>query len=307
MKNSILLFVIFFNATISLGNNRSLYVDNFNNILGNYNLENELLEFSKKNKINTLILYELHKVNKILPLADSIKNNVLANFISRAKLEFGIEKISASGETGDFFLNAIHPYNKSRKKPEEKFDIYNLEYEYWNDEHSLNGGYYCETYLKKGQTPCSRVGSFYYYVEALSIMKLLAEEESHPVKIEAYIGKFTKEEILKVVKHTDILLLHAYVKNPRDSYSYTKERLDILSSINAKIEISILFSSEMNFMGTWLKSNAYSTAEEIFFDELHKDKKELRDKLNLSGFTYYTYNFLKKSINTYRYFNNPKN
>jgi hypothetical protein len=48
----------------SYGFQRKLYVAEFNNILGSYNLEKELLEFCKKNNIQTLILYELNKVNK---------------------------------------------------------------------------------------------------------------------------------------------------------------------------------------------------------------------------------------------------
>lgn len=48
-----------------------------------------------------------------------------------------IKKVSASGESGIFFLEAIHPYNKSRKDSIERFNIYNLEYEYWNERESL--------------------------------------------------------------------------------------------------------------------------------------------------------------------------
>lgn len=74
----------------SFGFQRKLYVDEFNNILGSYNLEKELLEFSKKNNIHTLILYDLNKVHKRFSLGNSAKNNVLASFISRAKLEYNI-------------------------------------------------------------------------------------------------------------------------------------------------------------------------------------------------------------------------
>jgi hypothetical protein len=299
LQKLLFLFFLIFSNLLS-ATNRILYVDNFNNILGSYNLENKLLEFSRKNDIHTLILYELDKVNKRLPLSDSLKNGALAKFISRAKLEYNIKEISASGESGDFFLKAIHPYNKSRKKAEEKFDVYNLEYEYWYEKASSEGGYYCETYLKKGQLPCNRKGSFTYYIEALTIMKLLAEEESHPVKIEAYIGKFTKEEALELDHHLDRLLIHAYVKNPDKSYNYTKERLKLLSELNSKISISIIFSSEMNFMGRWLSKNDFKKAEEIFFKELNKDDKELTKTLNFEGFTYYNYSYYQKSLNNYK-------
>jgi hypothetical protein len=292
-----LLIILCSNSLFS--SERALYVDDFNNILGSYNKETKLLEFAKKNNIHTLILYDLNKINKRFPLADRNKNEVLAKFISRAKKNYNIKEISASGETGDFFLKAIHPYNVSRKKASEKFDVYNLEYEYWHPTQSLNGGYYCETYLKNGALPCSRLGSFNYYIEALSIMKLLAAEESHPIKIEAYIGGFTKEEITKVSKYADRVLVHAYVLDPSKSFEYTKERLKLISEINSKIEISIIFSSEPKFMDSWLRKNDQPTAEKSFFKALNVNENHLNVALNFKGFTYYNYSFLKTTLNHY--------
>jgi hypothetical protein len=290
----ILVLIIFFSIQFS-ATNKILYVDGFNNILGSYNRENQLLEFSKENNIQTLILYNLHKINKRIPLSDPLKNWVLAAFISRAKLEYNILEVGASGETGDFFLKAIHPYNMSRKKAIEKFDVYNLEYEYWDRKASINGGYYCETYLKKAHISCNRNGSFKYYIEALSIMRLLADEGSHPIKIEAYIGKFTKKEALKVSNYADQLLIHAYVRHPKKSYRYTKKRLKFLSKINSKICVSIIFSAERKFMGRWLTKNDHRKAEEIFLKKLNKHHK----KLNFDGFTYYNYSNFKKAITHY--------
>jgi hypothetical protein len=289
----------------SYGFQRKLYVDEFNNILGSYHQEQELLEFSKKNNIQTLILYELDKVNKRFPLNNSAKNNVLASFISRAKLAYNIKEISASGESGNFFIEAIHPYNKSRKKAEEKFDVYNLEYEYWDTKASLNGGYYCETYLKNGEIPCNRVGSFNFYLSALTAMKLLANEESHPIKIEAYIGKFTKEEVLKISNHTDRLLIAAYVENPNTSFQYTQDRLKWLSEIKSKIELSLIFSAEMNFMGPWLSQSDFKQAEKQFFKDVYKEKIHLAANLNFNGFTYYNYSYFKKALAAYKNNNRP--
>ena len=303
--NYFLSSVLTFLVLNSYGFQRKLYVDEFNNILGSYNQEQELLEFSKKNNIQTLILYELDKVNKRFPLNDSSKNNVLASFISRAKLAYNIKEISASGESGDFFVEAIHPYNKSRKKAEEKFDVYNLEYEYWDTKASLNGGYYCETYLKNGEMPCNRVGSFNFYLGTLTAMKLLAKEESHPIKIEAYIGKFTKEEVLKISNHTDRLLIAAYVEDPENSFQYVKDRLQLLSEIKSEIKISIIFSSEMDFMGSWLRKNDFKQAEKQFFKDFYKEKIDLAANLNFNGFTYYNYSYFKKALADYKINNRP--
>lgn len=280
---------------------RIIYVDNFSDILGTYHLEIELLEFAKKHNINTLILYDLHKINKRFPLGDASKNDVLARFISKSKTEYNIEKVSASGESGHFFINAIHAYNLSREKNTEKFDVYNLEYEYWDKKASLENGYYCENYLKNKYEKCNRENSFKFFIESLSIMRKLADENSNSVKVEAYIGKFTETEVNDISNHVDQLLIHAYVKNPKESFHYVKNRLDLLSKIDSKIHISILFSSEMNFMGKWFQKESFHSAEQTFFKELERDEIKLEEKLNFKGFTYYNYSYFKNSLKFYNY------
>ena len=89
--------------------NRAMYIDNFATILSSNSLEEELLNFSKEHKINTLILYDLNKINKRFHLGDSTKNHLLANFIRKAKTDYGIKKISASGESGSFFFRSDTP------------------------------------------------------------------------------------------------------------------------------------------------------------------------------------------------------
>lgn len=304
MNKSLCLSFTFFILSISLsfGQKRKMYVDNFSNILGSYNLEIELFEFVKKNNIDQLILYDLNKINKRFPIGDATQNNLLAKFIASAKTEHGIKSVSASGETSKFFIEAIHPYNLSRLKPEERFDIYNLEYEYWNEKQSSNGGYYCETYLKNAKLACNRKSSFNYYINSLSIMRSLAEDANLDIKIEAYIGKFTRDEVNQISRHADMLLIHAYVRHPKYSYPYVKERLNHLEAINSNIEISILFSAENKYMGKWLQNHEFTEAETIFFTELEKEQIALKEDLNFQGFTYYNYSFFKNNFKKKRTF-----
>lgn len=120
-------------------------------------------------------------------------------------------------------------------------------------------------------------------------MKLLAEEESHSIKIEAYIGKFTKSEVLKISNYLDRLLIAAYVENPNISFQYTKDRLKWLSEMKSDIEVSLIFSAEMNFMGPWLRKNEFQLAEKQFFKDYYKINIETSTNLNFDGFTYYNY------------------
>ena len=130
MKKQLFYILFFFFIAELFCFERTLYVDNFNTILGNPNKEDKLFVFAQKNNFNTVILYQLNKVDKRFSLSDRKKNIILAEFISKAKIKFGMHKIGASGESASFFTDIINVYNASRSIDEEKFDIYNLEYEY---------------------------------------------------------------------------------------------------------------------------------------------------------------------------------
>ncbi|MFY9241439.1 MAG: hypothetical protein WAO74_00275 [Polaribacter sp.] len=283
---------------------RTLYVDNFSNILGSPTSEDKLLSFAKKYNFTTLILYELNKVDKRITLSDPRKNNVLAEFISKAKNKYYISKIGASGECASFFTNTINVYNKSREKNEEKFDIYNLEYEYWSKKASGIEGYYCVNYLEGNSIPCNREGSFDFFVENLKELKEISLDNKNPIQIEAYVGYFTQNEINKITQYCDRLLIHAFGKNPRVSYEIAKNNLENLLKITSKIKTSIMLSSQMDHLGYWFKFNHLDRAEELFFKEMNIVNSQMEKKLNLDGFSYHSYSDLEKSVNYYSYTRN---
>ena len=253
MKKTIFsLFCLFFITNVFC-KQRTLYVDNFSNIIGSSSKEDKLLTFAKRNNFKTLILYQLNKVDKRWPLSDPKKNNVLADFITKAKNEFSIQSVGASGECASFFTETINPYNNSRNKPEEKFDIYNIEYEYWSKKASGIDGYYCVNYLEENAIPCNREGSFKYFLDNLKELKKLSKENKHSINIEAYLGYYTENEIREISKYCDRLILQAYGKTPKSCYTVVKNSLKNLSKINSKIKTSILFSTKMKHLGYWLK------------------------------------------------------
>ncbi len=278
---------------------RILYVDQFYQILGDEDKEENLLSFTKENGFDKIILYDLHKINRDYPLADVRKNGILANFISNAKLKYGIKEVSGSGENGEFFINAIDAYNRSRRKASEKFDAYNLEYEYWKKEDSSYGGYYCENYLDKFGRKCNRQESFKFYIQSLETMKKLANSTKHKVKIEAYVGKFTKSEVAQISKYVDRLLVHVYVNHPKKGFFYANKRLKYLSELKRKPKVSIIYSSEILFMGGWFKYNSLKKAESIFVKTMKNENQSLMKQINFTNFTYYNYNYLSKSIDFY--------
>jgi hypothetical protein len=293
------LFLLFFTKLFCF--QRTLYVDNFNSILGSPSNEDKLLKFASKNNFNTLILYQLNKVDKQYSLTDPRKNNILAEFISKAKTKFNIKQVGASGESATFFKNRIDIYNTSRSKSEEKFDIYNLEYEYWSKNASGIDGYYCVNYLEENKIPCTREGSFKYFVENLKELKLLTKNKKHVVKIDAYVGYYTQNEILEISKNCDRLIIQAHGKSPELCFAFAKKNLENLYNTNSKIKASIIFSTNMDKLGYWLKFDSLDNGEAKFFVKMNGTNKNLKKKLNFDGFSYHSYSILEKSVNYYTY------
>ena len=288
----------------AFGNQRALYVDNFNNILGSPQKEEQLLKFAQRNKFNTLILYQLNKVDKRFPLSDPRKNNILAEFIAKAKTTYGLKSIGASGEAASFFIDIIDVYNSSRNKKEEKFDIYNLEYEYWSNKASGIDGYYCVNYLEENAIPCGREGSFKFFLKNLQDLNKLASDSKHKLEIEAYVSFYTQNEIDQISKLCDRLVVRAFGKSPNLSYSSAKKNIDYLVKIKSNVKTSILFSTNMNNLGRWLKFDTLDKGETMFIKEM-KEKSVFSEKyINLEGFSYHTYSDLEKSISYYSYSRN---
>jgi len=115
------LFILLFNLKANA--NRSIYIDNFETILGDITAENTLLNYAQSNDIKTLLLYGLHIVNANHNLSNPTSNQILADFIHKAKTTYGVLYVGATAENEGFFTNTINTYNNSRNNSSEKFDI----------------------------------------------------------------------------------------------------------------------------------------------------------------------------------------
>ena len=144
-KYSIILFLSLCINSIAQ-NHKGLYVNDFKNIIGNYQKEIDLLHFAQENDYDYLLLYNLYYINNnIFDLTDSLASQPLANFIEKAKTQYNIKQIAGVGETYNSFNN-IHAYNLNHiSEPNKRIDVYNIEFEFWNA--SSVASYYCPTYL----------------------------------------------------------------------------------------------------------------------------------------------------------------
>lgn len=304
MRSFLILFFCLYTVNNVFCRQRTLYVDQFSNILGSPSKEDKLLLFAKRNNFKTLILYQLNKVDKKWNLTDPRKNNILSEFIAKAKTKFSIQNVGASGESASFFTTTIDSYNNSRNKADEKFDIYNLEYEYWSKKASGPNGYYCVNYLEENEISCTRNGSFNYFIDNLKELKSLSKNNIHNIKVEAYLAYYSQKEITEIVKYCDRLILQTTGKSPSISYNFAKKSLEFLSKTKTKVKASVLYSSRMENMGYFLKNNSLEKSEQEFFKAMDKINLKQKKTINFDGFSYHTYSYLEKSVSYFSYSKN---
>jgi hypothetical protein len=268
---------------------RSLYVNDFKNILDNPTGKTALLTYAQNHQITELILYELHLVNNVHNLSNAATNQILADFIKSAKTNYGITRMSAAGETAQWFQNNIITYNASRLAANEKFDALGLEFEFWTP--SAVSMYYCNPYLIPNSLTCDSAGAFIFCKNQLLGMKALAASSTHPLLVEMYVGWPNSGQLLTLSAIADRMFIHAYVPNPSISFDYALTRLNFYSNYVGVANVHLIFSSEPDFMQAWLTGHSMQEAENIFTTAYNASSGAWKNHVNFSGFVYFAYTF----------------
>lgn len=63
--------------------------------------------------------------------------------------------------------------------------------------------------------------------------------------------------------------------------------------MKSEVKVSILYSSEMDFLGIYYRKHDFHEVERLFWDQLEKDNITLKEHLNFEGMNYYNYNYFK--------------
>jgi hypothetical protein len=268
---------------------RFLYVDDFKNILDNSARKTSLLAYAQSHEITELILYELHLVNTVHNLSNAATNQILADFIKSAKSNYGITRISAAGESANWFQNNIITYNASRTLATEKFDALGLEFEFWTP--SAVSMYYCADYLTPNGLTCDNAGAFTFCKNQLAQMQNLTAASSHPMSVEMYVGWTDAPQLQQLSAVCDRIFIHAYVTNPSTSFNYALTRLNYFDNYSGVANVYIIFSSEPNFMQPWLLNHSMIEAETIFTNAYNAAVGTWKNHVNFAGFVYFTYTF----------------
>lgn len=252
---------------------RGLYVDRFQDILGDTAKENKLLRYVKSHDFNELSLYGLWEITN-----KPSKYPSLARFISMARRDFGVTKISATHSTTKAF-DECEAYNIGRNYESEKFDVFSIENEWWQTRPECN--YTCNQNL------------------VLHVKNLKIQNKDN-FDTEIYIGWLDSqnndyEEAKFLVNNLDKIAVHCYDNSP--NYAYTKERLLLLAKaakeLNKKPEILIIFSAEQDFMFKYFskthQNNNFISAIDDFINDLKKSNRSILLDLNFTGYKIFTY------------------
>jgi hypothetical protein len=258
MKKLVTILLLLLTSFVNSQNYTGLYVNDFKDIIGDSAAETTLLNYAQSNGFTYLILYNLTYINdNIFPIDDLTGSLPLANFIENAKNNYGILQVGAVGEKNASFdkiktYNSFYPNN-----PEKRFDVFNLEFEYWNTSLTQTGGYYCTTYLQPNGFTCDENGAFSFYENQLMMMYSYGSENN--ILSETYIGYITQPQANSIAQNTHRVLVHYYrqsdVYNNGDSiYQYPStepDRIAMLAQTN-QVTVMPIFSARPNHMYNWL-------------------------------------------------------
>ena len=293
MKNILLVIAFFLSFQLSAQSIRGLYVNDFVYIIGNTAAEDELLEFAQQHGFNYLLCYNLYFIHtQKFSITEAESAQPLADFMRRARKDYGIESFGVVGESARSF-ERLEIYNQLYPDPEARFDVFNLEFEFWNK--NMINKYYCNTYLDKNQLPCDTSGAFTYYHQQLLQIKEQATRAG--ALTEVYIGKPTPGQCKIIGDICDRVLVHYYrssplYKNGNSIYNYLSYRLPALAPTQGTLDILPIFGAGPKFMGEWISQNSLTEAYSIYLDgqnAWNPKTEDWKNHINMVGAQWYRY------------------
>lgn len=269
---------------------RGIYIDSFSQILGNTAKEDSLLHYAQDSSFNYLAFYDLQNVS----FTSSTSVNKLASFIRNARENYGIQYIGAVCESYSSFTSKIVPYNNGRTNVNEKFNVFNMEFEFWISSSVTSGGYYCTQYLNPNGCNCDTSGAFKYYIDQIHKIDSLAATQN--ALSETYVGWFNQGQGQQIAQNVDRILVHAYRTDASSVYGYSKTRLSYLASLSQQVDVVPIFSSEPDFMGPWLNSHSMTEAYSKYLADFNADNSSWKPYIRLLGYQWFDYGFMPKPI-----------
>jgi len=224
---------------------RGLYVNSFDEILGNRQLEDELCDYCYAVGVNHVLFYSLHKIDLSKPL----KADQLRRLIRGLRTRYGFRDVGAVHESYESFEFEIHPFNMDPDTdPEERFNVYNLEFEYWST--GVIESYYCERYLRHVGFPCTEEGAFMYVRKSLEAMRNF-KKDLPDLLTEVYVGWLDSVQARSLSGLVDLILPATYRtvdgSGDLDLYRHPAQRNRIaMMAAGGPVQILPIFNGSQN-------------------------------------------------------------
>ncbi len=271
MKYRISLIVLLLISFIAYSQDKpikALFVDNFEDIVFVQSAEEKLLEFAQENEFNYLILDNIKEVHSHrFPIDNKMTDGPLVRFITKAKTEYNIQRISVVGlQESDF--DPVFEYNSNHiADSNAKIDAIFLLYEFWYSRNTRAESSFCETYLEPNHFPCTRIGGFYFY--RMNLRKLRARTKIQKMQLETLAGGVSKEEMQNIAQMADVIHLEYDRANTKKLLKYKPKRLDVILYGNARLDIFPYFRADEKNMKEWLQNHQMEEAYKIWMQQLN--------------------------------------
>jgi len=279
---------------------QGLYVNKFKHILGDEVAENELLSYALDSGFNYLLLYNMDYIkHNLYDITDPAEAVVFANFIEKAKTEYGIVQVGVVGENNESFDKIETFNNLYNSNWHQTVDVLNLEFEFWANTAKSTFGYYCTKYLTPNSFPCTNQGAFDYSFPQMTAIDQRAQ--SMQCISEIYLGSPNSQRLSEISEVTDRILLHHYrasdtYNNGNSIYNYKTYRLQEIAQSTRQPSIMPIFSARSYHMGPWLESHSITQPMDTWLNGQNSYYNDASvQNLNISGYQWYRYSDLKPS------------
>lgn len=268
-------------------NVRGFYLQDVGDWLGNTTKENEILDYAQGNGFNYILFYDLGDIN----WNSSTEKNQLGAFIHKARTSYGILQVGGVVEYAGYLSQKLIPYNTSRTRSSEKFDVINLEFEFWVS--SSISSSYCSKFLTAAGFTCDKAGAWNFAWREFKLIDDLCA--ANGLISEFYLGWPSKTQIQQIASRADRILLSAYRPSDSDIYTYSKGRMTDIAGIGGTTKVLTLMSSESSFMGSWLNTHPHTQPYQTMKTALANETASFKNNIKLEGIQWFTYKHMPKT------------
>ena len=289
--NRIKLLVLAVIMTLGLSskaqNIRGFYLQDVGDWLGVAADENDILSYAQGNGFNYILFYDLGDIN----WNSTTEKNQLAAFIRKARTQYGIVQVGGVVEYSGYVTQKLIPYNDSRLDPLERFNVINMEVEFWV---SSNVNYYCTKFLQQAGFPCTQAGVWDFAWREFKLIDDLCA--ANGMMSEVYLGWPDQSQMQNLASRADRILLSAYRPSDVDVYVYSVRRMEDIAStpgINTA-NVLTLMSAEPAFMNSWLNTHPQTQPYQTMNAALAAETRSFKQAIDLQGYQWFTYKYLPK-------------